>query len=226
MSLYVMINLLIVFFPVVLSFDKKVAFHKRWLPLLLSIILVGAAYIAWDVWATARGDWWFSPEHIGLYHLLGLPPGEWLFFVTVPYACIFVYECLRAYLTQKQWNLSSWVLILAGSLVLTAGLIFHSQDYSLTVAIAFFISLLVAALFYRDMIRQNITWIYLAITMLLFLVVNSFLAGIPIVNYNPGAFSGIRVITIPLEDFAYNSSYLMFILMSYISFKRLLRQDV
>ncbi|MBR9976312.1 MAG: lycopene cyclase domain-containing protein [Bacteroidetes bacterium] len=45
--------------------------------------------------------------------------------------------------------------------------------------------------------------VFLAVMLLFFLVVNGILTGLPVVMYAPQAITGFRVITIPIEDFAY-----------------------
>lgn len=45
--------------------------------------------------------------------------------------------------------------------------------------------------------------IFLTVMLLFFLAVNGILTGLPVVMYAPQAITGFRVITIPIEDFAY-----------------------
>ena len=64
MSTYLLINILIIFFPLILSFDKNLKFYKKVPFVLQSIAFISTAYIVWDVIATKRGDWAFNPEHL------------------------------------------------------------------------------------------------------------------------------------------------------------------
>lgn len=97
---YIVINMATLFFPFLLSFDKKVHYYKQWKALLPATAIIGAFFILWDVFFTAKGVWGFNPKY---YYttILGLPIGEWLFFVTVPYACVFIFDCLNAYSTLR-----------------------------------------------------------------------------------------------------------------------------
>ena len=45
--------------------------------------------------------------------------------------------------------------------------------------------------------------VFLAVMLFFFLVVNGILTALPVVMYAPQAITGFRVITIPIEDFAY-----------------------
>ncbi len=55
MSTYLLINLLIILFPLLLSFDKKTAYYKNIFPVIISIIVVGTAFLIWDSVAVAKG---------------------------------------------------------------------------------------------------------------------------------------------------------------------------
>ena len=46
-------------------------------------------------------------------------------------------------------------------------------------------------------------WMFMTVMLFFFFIVNGILTGLPVVMYSSHAFSGIRVTSIPLEDFAY-----------------------
>ena len=218
MNLYLGITLAVLAAPLALSFDKRVAFHRRWKQLFLSMIPVSAAYLAWDVWVTGRGDWWFSTEYAGSWKILGLPPGEWLFFLVVPYACIFILEVVRAYFpryvhTKRTWVNAVGILAVGGSLILA--ILFREQEYTVLAlaSFAFWVSavLILQPQLFHD---SHILWFFLLSTVA-FLLVNGILTGMPIVLYNPQAIWGVRIITIPLEDLFYNIGMLGFYVLSY-----------
>src|ERR1700761_1345965 len=95
---YLLIDLLTLLFPLLLSFDKKVAFYKTWKYLWRGVLLTGIFFIVWDVLFTRLGVWSFNDAYILGIRIGGLPIEEWLFFIVVPYACAFIYSCLLAYL--------------------------------------------------------------------------------------------------------------------------------
>ena len=101
MSLYLVINLLVIIFPLLLSFDRRVVFYHQWAAALKAIFLVAVIFISQDIIATDAGHWSFSPRYTGAIKILGLPIGEWLFFLTVPFASLFVYACVRGYQRGK-----------------------------------------------------------------------------------------------------------------------------
>jgi lycopene cyclase domain-containing protein len=94
---YTQLDLLVLALPLALSFDRKVAFWRHWPRVALAILAVMAVYIPWDVWKTTQGVWGFNPQYAGEGRWWHLPRGEWLFFICVPYACLFILACVRAY---------------------------------------------------------------------------------------------------------------------------------
>lgn len=206
MSTYLLINIAIIFFPLILSFDKNLKFYKKVPYVLQSVAFISTAYIVWDVIATKRGDWAFNPEHLIGINILGLPIEEILFFITVPYSCIFIYETVSFYIKEKKLNFNGKLFLIPAILIIILGIIFYDQNYTFTVLIfvgAFFIG---AILFNESLLGSRNFWITMLISFLPFLIVNYFLTSIPVVTYNDTAFSGKRFITIPYEDFLYSFS--------------------
>jgi lycopene cyclase domain-containing protein len=218
MSLYLLLDLLVILFPFVLSFDRKVAFYRHWPATAASIVIVGAVYIIWDVFATLRGDWSFSKEYTGGLRIAGLPIEEILFFVVVPYACIFILEVVRAYFREREFTFPRGWLALLGTLLLTVGLVFYTRPYTLTVFAVTGAFFFIAGLIGREQLGRRSFWLALAISYIPFLIANGVLTGMPIVLYGEGHILGIRIGTIPLEDFFYSFSmlgfnYLVFLLL-------------
>ena len=121
MDLYTRIDLLVLALPLALSFDRMVAFWRKWPQTFAAIAAVVAVFGAWDAWMAAAGIWSFNPEHAGTWRFLHLPLGEWLFFVCVPYACLFVLECVRAYFPDREIRIPGPVFpILAAFLIVLA----------------------------------------------------------------------------------------------------------
>lgn len=206
MNTYLLINILIIFFPLILSFDKNLIFYKKVPYVLQSIAFISTAYIVWDVIAAERGDWAFNPEHLIGSYILGLPIEEILFFITVPYSCIFIYETVSFYIKEKKLSLNNKLFIIPSVLLVILGTIFYDQNYTFTVSVfsaAFFIG---AILFKESLLISRNFWITILISFIPFLIVNYFLTSIPVITYNEAAFSGKRFLTIPYEDFLYSFS--------------------
>lgn len=200
---YLAINFFSVLFPFLLSFDKKVAYYKRWKELFKSIFIVGLFFIVWDIFFTKIGVWSFNPQYIIGIYFMGLPLEEILFFIFVPYASIFIYDCYKAYFKYRvNEKIGKKICIYSGVILLIFGFIHFDKHY--TFYNSLFGSLL---LLYHGLINKKYVlgafFIPYLIHLIPFLIVNGFLTAIPVVIYNNLENLGIRIYTIPVEDTIY-----------------------
>ena len=219
--IYLAINLATVFFPFVLSFDKKVAFYKQWKYLFPAAILTAFLFILWDYFFTNTNVWQFNDKYILGIKILQLPIEEWLFFFTVPYACVFIYEVLPKYFKSPFSHKSSKLFfIILAVLLLISGLFFIGRIYTSTVFIgtALFIFLCVFGF-------KIPHWGYFLLAYLIqiipFLIVNGILTALPVVIYNNAENLGLRIYTIPAEDTIYS---LLLLLMNIAFFEFMRRK--
>lgn len=207
---YIWINIGVICFPFLLSFDKRVHFYKKWRYALPSVFANAAFFIPWDALYTALGVWGFNDRYYdGL--LWGLPYGEWLFFITVPYACLFVHECFRVYITRDV--LAPLDALISFGLIGLFLLVGFWQLDKIYTAWAFLLSGGLLLAHYLVVPNSYRTRFYLAFLVCLvpFLLTNGILTGAvnqePIVIYNDAhnltSVLGARLITIPYDDFAY-----------------------
>jgi lycopene cyclase domain-containing protein len=215
MNLYVLLDLLILAAPVALSFDRKVRYMRRWPAVLGSALLIVVAYGIWDAWMSFRGDWSFNPRYAGQLRLFWLPPGEWLFFLAVPFSCLFIYEVVRAYLPEKQWRVHPAWWLPPITALLALAVVFRQQNYTSTVLISAAVFLAYAAVLLPGLLGSRHFWLALLLTYVPFLVFNGLLTALPVVLYSPRAIWGVRLYTIPLEDFFFSFSMLGFSVLSY-----------
>ncbi len=61
----------------------------------MSIGLIVVIFGAWDVFATYRGHWHFNPDGVWSPKIINLPIEEVLFFVVIPFCCIFTWEAIN-----------------------------------------------------------------------------------------------------------------------------------
>ncbi|XHR95339.1 lycopene cyclase domain-containing protein [Mucilaginibacter sp. UC70_90] len=200
---YLLINLLTVFFPVVLSFDKRVQFYKNWKFIWPGMVVTGLFFLFWDVLFTIRGVWSFNPAYIIGVKFFGLPLEEILFFLTVPFACIFIYACLNHYV---KWLMPFRLTSIISSMVILLSILmlifYHSRLYtSVTFGLLLLLVVLIQYVFNSDWVNRY----YLAyiVALLPFYIVNGILTSIPIVLYNDAENIGRRIGTIPFEDHFY-----------------------
>jgi lycopene cyclase domain-containing protein len=84
---------------------------------------------------------------------------------------------------------------------------------------------LIGLIFDRNMFAGLHTWLFFALSYAAFLIINGVLTGLPVVVYGEAATTGVRVFSIPLEDFFYNFAMLGFYLFFFRLFSRRLVRD-
>lgn len=218
-QLYLWINLLAIFFPFLLSFNKLGHFYKRWTILFKSIAIMWLFVVTWDIWFAYIGVWGFNPKYLIGVNIFHLPLEEWLFFICIPYSFMFLYDQLvilkiSNYLKSLENSLDYGFIIIAAFF-----LVFGFPNLYTT-----FVSILVIlfTLLIKILKPQNKGIFYLSYFIILvpFVLINGILTGSliddPIVWYNNSENLGIRFLTIPIEDFMY---YFLMFEICYLSYE-------
>lgn len=224
MSLYFWINILSISVPFLVSFHPRIKLYKKWGALFLSMIISMIPFIVWDVCFTEKEYWGFNPEYIAQIYWFQLPIEEWLFFICIPYACIFMHLALlelsdKWIVKQKTANYITYSLF---ALFLTV-LVFNTSKMYTLIDMSYGI-LVLAHVFYWK--KELLTKFYLTFLAMLvpFIIVNGVLTGfgIPdeVVWYNDNQNLGIRFFTIPVEDFVYAFSMILSALYLFEVFKK------
>ncbi len=214
MSLYAILLLGSVAVPLLLSFEKRLQFFKRWKFVLPSIFIVAAIYILFDILLSNKGVWGFNPEYISGRHMFGLPVEEVLFFFAIPYASIFLHYSFVEYFpnikTGKKLTLFITLLLIVTSILI---LIFNTEKTYTTYIFAKVLIVLLLALFDKT-VTTSAFYVTFLIILIPFLIVNGILTGSGInsevVWYNNSENLGIRLFTIPVEDISYAFSMILF----------------
>lgn len=205
-SLYLWVNLGAIFFPFILSFNKLGHFYKRWKAVFISIAIMAAFIISWDVLFTICGVWGFNEEYLLGPSFLHLPLEEWLFFLCIPYAFMFLYDQLvilkvKNILAPAEKYLDYFFLIVA-FVYLLAG---FGNIYTTTISILVILFILIMTKLNPP--HRGIFYLSYVIILIPFTLVNGVLTGYvtpdPIVWYNDAENLGIRFLTIPIEDYLY-----------------------
>ncbi|MDB5128753.1 MAG: hypothetical protein JWQ85_2985 [Mucilaginibacter sp.] len=192
-----------------LSFDKRVAFAKSWKFIWPGMAITGLLFLFWDVLFTIHGVWSFNDKYIIGLKFYGLPLEEILFFLTVPFACLFIYACLNYYV---KWQLNNIVTRMVSNLLIGLSVPLLVLNYTrLYTAVTFgLLAVLLVLLMYYFKV-QWLTRFYMAfiVSLIPFYIVNGILTAWPIVLYNNAQNMGIRVGTIPFEDHFYSMALLL-----------------
>lgn len=221
MYTYLLINIFTLLGPLALSFDKKVAFYKNWRYLFPALGLNGIVFLVWDHFFTVWNVWSFNPQYITGIYFWELPLEEILFFLTVPYACLFIYECVRSYFPKDYLYSSRRYIGLALILIcLVIYFIYPDRIYTTTTTLGLAFLLFIVLV---SGPANYLGWFFMAylISIIPFALVNGVLTSFPVVSYNDAENMGIRLGSIPADDLFYN----MFMLLLPVSVYERLRKD-
>lgn len=216
--LYLFILLISLIGPLLYSFQKRMTYFKKWIAVMMSIALMMVIFIPWDIYFTNRGVWWFNEKYITGIKFWHLPIEEWMFFVAIPFACVFLYEVLNYFFPKDIFQRSSRVVItVLAVLLFSLSILFKQQMYT---SVTFFLT----SLFLLYTAFLNPHWLgrflrFYLLSWIPFLLVNGALTGAftteAVVNYNPKEIIGIRIFTVPVEDSVYSLLMLLFVIMNY-----------
>lgn len=215
---YLLLDLLSVFFPFILSFDKKVAFYRHWKYLFPSMLIIGVFFVGWDILFTEKGIWHFNPDYITGIYIVNLPLEEVLFFVCVPYACAFIYEVLNAYIKKEVIANTRFLNLFFIAVSLFCMIVYYNKTYTIVNAGICFTVIILAAYVFKFK-RMGRFYLAYFVSLIPFLICNGILTSLPIVQYNDAENMAVRIFTIPFEDVFYCLSLLLctILLMDYFS---------
>ena len=224
MSLYGWVMIFTIIGPLALSFDKKVHFYTRFISLYKAVLPVAFVFILWDIYFTKNQIWGFTKDYISTIKIINLPLEEVLFFILVPYACLFIYEVVQAYFPNLNLKrvvpIFNFTFIGLGAILL----LFGFGNWYTTSAVLIGILLII----YFGIIQKTkwYCWFVMAylVALIPFIIVNGVLTGAvtpkPIVWYSEAHIVGWRIITIPIEDLFYNLALLLPVTLFYERFKK------
>ena len=131
--MYLALDLGSVLLPALFSFHPKIQFHKEFKGVFWGIATAAVLYISWDIYFTLQGVWGFNPEYLTGIQILSLPLEEWLFFICIPYACLFTMHVLsRTYLSRYSFSWTKNVFLLVAFFLVAIGGRDATQWYTIT----------------------------------------------------------------------------------------------
>jgi lycopene cyclase domain-containing protein len=207
--------------PLSLSFDKKVQYYKNLKYIFPAIVITAVIFWIWDVRFAKANVWSFNPDFTLGINMIGMPVEEWLFFIVVPYCCVFIYEVLKFYLKKLEYPRP----LLAFSLLLAVGFavisyFFRHQAYTFLTFL--FSAIYLGYIVFSNRFKHYLTKFYFCyiVSLLPFIVVNGILTSLPVIKYNPAHILNIRVLNIPVEDFSYLFLMLLMVITIYETLKK------
>ncbi|SFB57967.1 lycopene cyclase domain-containing protein [Algoriphagus aquimarinus] len=211
--LYLTVNLFAISFPLIRSFEPKIRFASKWTALFPALIITAIFFLVWDHWFTVIGIWEFNPRYLLGIFIFQLPIEEWLFFFTVPFACIFIYEVLIYFFPRDIFKpLGKPFVILMIPILLVLAILNLDKMYT---SVNFFVGAIALGLhwlIFKDKYMGRFLFAYL-VHLIPFIICNGILTGgitpEPVVIYNNAENLGIRIWTVPIEDTIYSMTLLL-----------------
>lgn len=202
------------FGPLLRSFESRIAYYKSFKSLFSAIALTMVVFIPWDIFFTHKAYWGFNDTYLSGIEIANLPLGEWLFFIVIPFACVFVYRVLNYFWPNSKIDVYQGRMIAQFLMWFSGAVAVISWGQWYTVSAFGFLAILMAMHVYW--IQAN--WIghffraYLVI-LLPFLLINGILTGSfiaeEVVWYNDEMNLGRRLFTIPLDDIFYGMGLIL-----------------
>lgn len=213
---YLLFNLIVFIGPLALSFDRKVHFYTYWSTFLKAFFIPAALFILWDALVAGR-HWWFNDLYTVDLHIFNLPPGEWLFFFTVPYACVFTWQVLKDYFEDRSFDFT--MIYHSVTLVTLLAVAFNLYrigfEYTGLSLGAFTVALGLDRILNTYLLRRKLFLILLALIIIFTLIFNGYLTARPVVLYDYSYQLQWLIGTIPTEDFIYGLSLMYMIVTLY-----------
>lgn len=176
-------------------------------------MLTMGVFIPWDVIFTINGVWGFNSDYFLGVEILSLPFEEWLFFICIPFACVFTHYAVLLYFPNlKLKKVTTKAISISLVLILfVLALVNYDKWYTL-VNFSLAIPLTWLVYKYNPQLLQHFLLTFL-VMLIPFFIVNGILTGSWIDNqvvwYNDAENLGIRMGTIPIEDSIYAYSMIL-----------------
>lgn len=211
--LYLLLNLGSILIPFLFSFNPKLKFYQYWKALFLAVLTTMLIFIPWDVLFTVNGIWGFNDTYFIGIKIFSLPIEEWLFFICIPYACVFTHYALVNLLPNLSINkkASGAVTISLNVLLISLSILNYDKWYTL-INFMYATILIVLVKTYQPEILRRYYFTFL-VMLIPFFIVNGILTGCFIENevvwYNINENLNFRLFTIPIEDTIYAFSLIL-----------------
>lgn len=205
--LYLLLNLGSLSIPFLFSFHPKLKFYKYWKPLFIGIITSMLIFIPWDIIFTVNGFWGFNNDYFLGVKLFNLPIEEWLFFICIPYACVFTHYALLHYFPEMKLSKGITKTISFVFIFLLVVVSIYNYDKWYTFINFTFAIILILIVLKKNLDLLSEFYATFLIMLIPFFIVNGILTGSFINNevvwYNNAENLNIRLFTIPIEDTVY-----------------------
>lgn len=225
---YLLVNLACLTLPLIFSFHPRIKFYKNWKALVYGLLVMMLIFIPWDILFTSLKVWGFNTQYITGTFIFNLPLEELLFFICIPYACMFTYHCLNIFLQDKPLPFIlkklAWMFAYASIII---AIIYYDRYYTFISHIFCGLLLFYHLIFLKSKYLENFILTYL-ILIIPFVISNGILTGIKfweysLINTNPeNIIQNIvwydnlenlrfRLFTMPVDDLSFGLTMLLIV---------------
>ncbi len=203
---YLIFNIIVFAGPLLFGAMRPFYFINKWKYTIVPILIPAIFFLIWDS-IVADSHWHFNDKYVLGITLFNLPIEEILFFISVPFACLFTWEMIirRSEVKELMWisKIRRYLYLL-----IPIGIwFFISGKHYTGLAISFLgLAVLLDQLLNTNIILQKRFYLYLLLVLLFTLIFNGYLTWRPVVTYGVQYQLGFRIFTIPIEDFVYGTA--------------------
>lgn len=217
-AVYLLIDAASLAFPLAVSGSVRFGFGRAWPLAWAAVGLAALPFGLWDIAFARAGVWDFNPRYVLGPAAFGLPLEEWLFFLAIPFACLFIYRQFAgapgaaggASRPARAKPGRRFVFAFACLGLVFASLALSHSDRVYTLSAGLAAAVAAAALAWGRPRYARPFLLALAVQYVPFLIVNGLLTALPVVRYRADAILGPRLLSIPVEDAAF--AFVMFVL--------------
>ena len=215
-SYYLLLDLAAIAGPIALSFDKRVRYFEKWRFALLSCLITAIPFIIWDMVFTENAVWGFNKDYLIGISVHNLPLEEVLFFIVVPFSCIFIYECCRYYIPIKGSKTVDLIVSVILLSICVLSIIGNPDGFYSLISSLVGVATIIFWKINRRISHLGYTFLF---SLIPFIIMNGALTGLftskPVVWYNDLETIGFRLLTIPIHDVVYGMSLIFITLFIY-----------
>ncbi|MES2477571.1 MAG: lycopene cyclase domain-containing protein [Bacteroidota bacterium] len=209
---YLLVDFFCIIFPFLFSFHPQLQFFKNWRAFIWPCLLTAAFFLIWDGIFTHIGVWSFNPHYVMGIYFWDMPIEEFLFFICIPYACVFSYHCFKVLFKFQRYQTFARVFYAVTATVLMIIALLHLTQLYTSVTFILCAVFLFYLVYKNEAILSTFFFCFLFI-LVPFILSNGVLTGSffgrIVVQYNDAHNLGIRILTIPVEDTFYGMLMLM-----------------
>ncbi len=205
-SEYLIFNIIVLTGPLLFGAMRPFYFLDRVKFTILPILIPAILFLIWDSTVTFS-HWHFNEKYVLGITIFNLPIEEILFFITVPFACLFTWEMIIRRTNEKELV---WINKIRPYLYLIIPMgiwFFISGRHYTGLAVSFLgLAILLDQVLNTNLLLKRRFYLYLLFILLFTLIFNGYLTWRPVVTYGVDYQLDFRIITIPIEDFIYGTA--------------------